>query len=95
MRNTVVIESRHLDTDERERVEVEVAPATDEPGQRRQLVELVARHRPGARLRSFADGAATFLDAQHLVIAAYSPRLATRRVGSRGEDAPQDALFAA
>lgn len=71
---TVIVESRDLDTDAREREIHRVEPPRDELHQHRQLVALVARSHPGARPRSFANGAATFLGRQHLIVAFYENR---------------------
>lgn len=68
---TVIVESRDLDTDARERRVHQVEPPRDELHQRRQLVALVADSHPGAKPRSFANGAATFLGRQHLIVAFY------------------------
>jgi hypothetical protein len=95
VKTNVIIESRDLDTDERERVEIEVEPATELHQQRSTLIALVAERHQGAKLRSFADGAATFLDSQHLVVASYSPRTLARKPASADPDAQQDELFAA
>jgi len=89
----VIIEARDLDTDERERVEVEVDAPHEEHAQRTQLKELVAERHPGARLRSFADGAASFLGRQHLVVATYEPKPRGRRPSK--QVAGQAGLFAA
>ena len=40
--------------------------------QRQQLTEVVAKLHPDARLRSFAHGAATFLNRQYLIVAFYA-----------------------
>lgn len=90
----VIIESRDLDTDARERVEIAVEPPTELHEQRSTLIAMVAERHPGAKLRSFADGAATFLDKQHLVVASYSPRTLARGSGATAR-AQQDELFAA
>jgi len=89
----VVIEARDLDTDERERVELDVDAPSEEHAQRTQLKELVAAHHPGARLRSFADGAASFLGRQHLVVATYDPKPRGRRPST--DASQQEGLFAA
>lgn len=68
---TLTIEARHLDTDERTVASFDVEMPGDAAGQRKQLVELVSARHPQARLRSFGDGAASFLDAEHLVVAHY------------------------
>ncbi len=93
---TVRVETRHLDTDERERSEVGAAPQGSEALERAQLVEIVAQVMPGAKLKSFANGAATFLGRQHLVIAAYVEPSRTRRARWEASQADhQDSLFAA
>ena len=76
---TVIVESRDLDSDERERASYQVVAPHDEAQERSRLVELVAETHPEARPRSFANGAATFLAPQHLVVAFY-----TDRAGSGG-----------
>jgi len=53
----------------------------------------VAAHHPGARLRSFADGAASFLGRQHLVVATYDPKPKGRKPSTAAS--PQEGLFAA
>jgi hypothetical protein len=94
---TLTIEARDLDTDARRRTTIETVPSRDPARQRAALAEAVGRLFPAARLRSFSNGAATFLDAQHLIVAFYadpSPTARTRRHGS-GATEPQDSLFAA
>lgn len=72
------MESRDLDTDERERSTHEV-PAPRGPSElRERLVDLVRVTHPGAEPRSYADGAATFLDRQHLVVTSYADPLTAR-----------------
>jgi len=93
---TVRVETRQLDTDERKRSDFDVPPRGSEALERAQLVEIVAQVMPDAKIRSFANGAATFLGRQHLVIAAYVEPCRTRRArceASEGDD--QDSLFAA
>lgn len=68
---TLIVQARHLDTDERTVVNFDVEMPADEAGQRAQLAELVAGLHPKARMRSFGRGAASFLDAEHLVVAHY------------------------
>lgn len=91
----VVIEARDLDTDERDRLELTVPAPGEAYQQRAQLVALVAEHHPEARLRSFANGAATFLGRQHLIVASY-PRLPPPRSAKRSAPpaVPQASLFA-
>ncbi len=97
--HTLVIEARHLDTDHRTAVRFEVEMPIDEVGQRAQLAERVAGLHPDARMRSFGGCAASFLDAEHLVVAHYVARnrdqeSAERAVTAR-RPAPQQTLFAA
>lgn len=66
------MEARHLDTDARVRNERDVDAPTDTAGQMAQLASEVARLHPDACMRSFDRGAASFLDASHLVVAHYS-----------------------
>ncbi len=89
----VIIEARDLDTDARERVEVAVDAPHEEHAQRTQLKQLVAERHPGARLRSFADGAASFLGRQHLVVATYEPKPRGRSLSEHATG--QEGLFAA
>ncbi len=72
MIRTLIVEARHLDTDERTVARFEVEVPGHEQGQRAQLAELVAGLHPKARMRSFGDGAASFLDVEHLVVAHYA-----------------------
>ena len=93
---TVWVETRHLDTDERKRWEFKVEPRPTEALERAQLIEIAARVMPEATIRSFANGAATFLDGQHLVIASYAEPLKVRRARfASNEPDDQDSLFAA
>jgi hypothetical protein len=68
----IVIHARHLDNDERSerRVAVAVRPHSD-AGQRTQLREAVERVHPEARIRSYAEGVASFVTSTHLVVARY------------------------
>jgi hypothetical protein len=68
---TLVVEARHLDTDERTVASFDVEVPGHEAGQRAQLAELVEGLHPKARMRSFGDGAASFLDDKHLVVTHY------------------------
>ena len=92
---TLTIEARDLDTDARERTVLDAVPPADPRRQRVALAEAVQRLFPRARLRSFANGAATFLDAQHLIVASYAqlPRANSRR--AMAENGDQKPLFAA
>lgn len=93
---TLTIEARDLDTDARERTVIDAVPPVDLGRQRAALAEAVGRIFPRARLRSFSDGAATFLDAQHLIVASFAdlPRSnGRRRTVEAGEQ--QKPLFAA
>ncbi len=91
----VILEARDLDTDERSVTRFQIAPPCGADSERRELERLVATVHPSARIRSFAGGAATFIDRQHLVVAHYPKR---PRGGSRqrsDEESSQDVLFAA
>lgn len=90
---TLTVEARDLDTDERSRSERRVAVDPDSARQRALLAEVVAGLYPAARLRSFADGAATFLDRQHLIVASLA-ELPPRRHGRERPASDQEALFA-
>jgi hypothetical protein len=68
----LIVEARDLDTDARARQELDVDAPADEAGQRAQLAGVVARLHPEARMRSFGNGAASFLDSSHLVVAHYT-----------------------
>lgn len=91
---TIVLEARDLDTDERARELATVPRPSGQSEQRRQLVQAASEHHPGAKLRSFANGAATFLDRQHLIVAFYAESV--RPVAGRDEPhaAQQSPLFA-
>lgn len=96
---TLVVEARHLDTDERIVSTVEVDMPVDEVGQRAQLAELVPRLHPGVHMRSFGAGAASFLGAEQLIVAHYVGADPDRD-GASGtvkphEPAQQQSLFAA
>lgn len=81
-RATITITARDLDTDERSVVEVEATPPSGLAEQRTGLIGAVRELRPSARMRSFANGAATFIDRQHLVIAVYSSLPKGRRTAA-------------
>jgi hypothetical protein len=92
----VLVEARDLDTDERSVTRFEIAPPSGTDSERRELARLVATVHPHARFRSFAGGAATFLDSQHLVVAHYAQRPRGGRSRQRSvEVSRQDGLFAA
>lgn len=95
---TVVVEARDLDTDERTVARLEVDMPADEAGRQAQLAEMVARLHPDARMRSFGGAAASFLDAERLVVAHYdgTDRQPTpERPDDRIEPIEQQPLFAA
>jgi hypothetical protein len=93
---TLTIEARDLDTDARSRKTFEVVAPSEPAKQRAALIEAVAQHFPDAALRSFSDGAATFLDKQHLIVAAYAEQPRTRRRDLKVvSPESQDSLFAA
>lgn len=98
VRRLLVIEACDLDTDARHRQELEVDAPTDKPGQRAQITSIVAQIHPCARMRSFGNDAASFLDREHLVVAHYAAVLkrtpTARRVEAAVED-QQSPLFAA
>jgi hypothetical protein len=93
---TVIIETRDLDTDERGRTSLEVKVPGDKAEQRAMLAAAVADRFPDARFRSFADGAATFLDRQHLIVACFAKTNGrpAKRVKQQSAT-PQETLFAA
>lgn len=80
----VIVESRHLDTDVRVREEHEVNAPADLAEERSRLLGLVRGLHPQVTHRSYADGAATFLDRDHLIIAFYESRDLRGRIGSSG-----------
>ena len=93
---TVTVETRDLDTDERALTEFLVPAADSDAADRARLIESVARVQPDAKIRSFGNGAATFLGRQHLVIAAFRESAKERRVRARAARSnEQDSLFAA
>lgn len=96
---TLVVEARHLDTDDRTLSTVEVDMPADELGQRSQLAELVAGLHPGVRMRSFGGGAASFLGEEHLVVAHYVGSHHDGETASHAvevhQSAQQQSLFAA
>lgn len=92
----LIIEAPDLDTDARRRTMIDAVPPVDPTRQRAALVEAVEHLFPGARLRSFSNGAATFLDPQHLIVASYAdlPDSRSQRRKSEPEER-QEPLFAA
>lgn len=92
-RRLVLIVARHLDTDERRQDAIAVLPARGEAAQREQLRALVAGVHPTARLRSFGRGAASFIDADHLVVAHYGAAIEAEGLDAL-EAVEQPALFA-
>jgi hypothetical protein len=94
---TLSIEARDLDTDAREQAAIDAVAPVDPREQAAALAEAVARLFPRATLRSFADGAATFLDPQHLIVASYAevPRMERRERQADAEREEQNQLFAA
>jgi hypothetical protein len=90
----ITIKARDLDTDTKRVATIEVAPAWEPEEQRLQLARVVEEHHPGARLRSFADGAATFLDREHLIVASYSTLPPRPRAAKVLETSAQEPLFA-
>lgn len=90
---TLTIEARDLDTDARQRTTVEAVPSSNAAEQREALIAAVTGLFPDAELRSFADGAASFLDSQHLIVASYAeiPPPRRRRQVAQGAQEP---LFA-
>jgi hypothetical protein len=96
-RTTLTIEARDLDTDARRRTTLEAALPADPTRRRGAVVEAVEHLFPGATLRSSADGAATFLDAKHLIVASYadSDSAGGEQSPEFGSEERQEALFAA
>ena len=94
---TVIVESRHLDTDFRVRDEYQVPTPDDLSQEKAHLLDLVRGLHPRAAHRSYADGAATFLDQDHLIVAFYESRDVlgkARRGGLAAVGRPaQDRLF--
>jgi|FEC22Drversion2_1045045.scaffolds.fasta_scaffold09324_2 hypothetical protein len=92
----VIVESRHLDTDARDRGRHEVDAPSSPDQARARLVELVRGLHPEAVHRSYADGAATFLAPDHLIVAFYENRGPARRSvrpSARNGGETQDRLF--
>lgn len=94
--STLTVEARDLDTDARRRTTVEAVPPADPHRQRTELAQAVKQLFPDARLRSFSNGAATFLDSQHLIVAFYvAPRGSRSRRVEPDSAESQEPLFAA
>lgn len=94
----LIVEARDLDTDERMVRSSEIEMPADEQAQRAQLADAVARLHPDARMRSFGDGAASFLDSQRLVVAHYGDsdgQLTREAPPEPDEPVEQQSLFAA
>ncbi len=91
---TLVVEARDLDADARSRETAAVSYPTNPADQRLQLAEAAAKLHPRAKMRSFANGAATFLDRQHLIVAFYADLPAEARAARRSRGSGQAALFA-
>jgi hypothetical protein len=89
----LVLEARDLDTDDRSRTTLPVPRPRNAGEERRMIEEAAANLHPNAKLRSFANGAATFLDRQHLVVAFFLDARAARRT-SVDQDSSQEQLFA-
>lgn len=68
---SVIVEARDLDTDARTRQVIEAHRPSGAAGRRTQLQSIVAELHPDAKIRSFADGVASFLAPQHLIVARY------------------------
>lgn len=84
----VVVESRDLDTDERDRTVLAASRPDSVEARERELRDLIAEVHPEARFRSFAGDVATALDRQHLVVAHYlgqRPKPPAPQIGSEAE----------
>jgi hypothetical protein len=92
-RRLLIVEACDLDSDARDRQEFEVDAPRDPAAQREQLAEVVGQIHPTATLRSFANGAATFLGPGHLIVAHYGAELPGEVVSLPA--ASQRSLFAA
>lgn len=88
---TIIVEHRHLDTDERRRRIYTVDAPIDDSQERTRLLRLVGDLHPEAAHRSYADGAATFLSPHHLIVAFYEPRAMPGRNARGGSATPQRA----
>lgn len=89
----LVVEARDLDTDERSRATVAVDRPRRSADERMQLDAVTTRLHPQARMRSFANGAASFLDRQHLIVAFYASSAGRPDARAPEPAATQAALF--
>ena len=90
----VVVKLRDLDTDARTLFEHDVTPPATVGEQRARLVEVVARHKPDAEIRSFANHAASFVDSEHLVVAYFEePGEIRKALKALGRQHEQRVLF--
>jgi len=88
------IEARDLDTDRRDETTAEAIPPAEPAQQQAAMGEAVRQLFPTARLRSFSNGVASYLDSQHLIVASYADLPSMRQRDEAGGDS-QDSLFAA
>lgn len=88
---SVIVEARDLDTDARTRQVIETHRPNAAAGRRTQLQRIVADLHPDAKIRSFADGVASFLAPQHLIVARYDAGVEGTIAGDT--PAPQPSLF--
>lgn len=90
----VVVKLRDLDTDARTFFEHDVAPPRSVGEQRTRLIEVVAKHKPDAEIRSFANHAASFVDSEHLVVAYFEePGEIRKALKALGRQHEQRELF--
>lgn len=90
----IIVKLRDLDTDEKAIFEQDVEPPRSQAEEREKLVEAVARHKPEAEFRAFANHAASFLDGEHLVVAYFeSPRRFAKVLRALDENEGQGELF--
>lgn len=82
----MIVRAIDLDTDERTSTELDVEAPRDPALQRTQFVTIVGRLHPTARIRSFGNGAASFLSKDHLVVAHYDASLPPARPLRPGDD---------
>jgi hypothetical protein len=91
----VEITGKSLDSDEIVESIFRLGHCTSASGLKSQIVDLVRDLYPNAELRSFADGAATFLAPKLLIVAVYRLAERTDDVQDDGDDDEQQQLFAA